>query len=187
MPKLVELAKPYIPLLPPSAIRYLSKILGSDTRVLEMGSGASTLWFASRGCNVTSLEHDAGWARYIGKLADQEGYDVDLRIVEKECFPRAVADCDGAFDLVFLDCWSKIRARCIQPAMAKVESSSWLLVDDTQWVSLSSAFALLDEWTSRDFFGVVNRNGDVISKQDVRMLYPRVKVEITRCTFWQKP
>ncbi|MBI1351734.1 MAG: class I SAM-dependent methyltransferase [Actinomycetales bacterium] len=37
-----------------------------DARVFEWGSGASTMWLASRAGSVTAVEHDAEWAHMVG-------------------------------------------------------------------------------------------------------------------------
>lgn len=37
--------------------------MGFTTKVFEFGSGNSTLYFLSKGCFVTSVEHDANWAK----------------------------------------------------------------------------------------------------------------------------
>jgi predicted O-methyltransferase YrrM len=188
MPKLVELQKPYRPLLPPSAIRFLGEIVQPDMRVFEFGAGESTLWFAEQECEITSVEHSIEWADYIRKLAQDDNLNIDLRIMEKEAFPESILGyANESFDLVFVDCYSRMRNLCVNRAMSKVKRNGWLLLDDTQWSMLSPSIRWMSEWRDRDFYGIVDRKHDRISKCDVSSLNPQAKVEITRCTFWQKP
>lgn len=44
------------------AVAYLAEALRPDQRMLELGSGYSTLWYAERVKEVVSLEDDPGWA-----------------------------------------------------------------------------------------------------------------------------
>jgi predicted O-methyltransferase YrrM len=44
------------------AIRQLERMVSPQWRVLEFGSGFSTLWWAQRVAEVVSVEHDPGWA-----------------------------------------------------------------------------------------------------------------------------
>jgi predicted O-methyltransferase YrrM len=189
MPKLVELQKPYRPLLPPSAIQFLGEIVQPDMRVFEFGAGESTLWFAEQECDITSVEHSIGWADYIRKLAQDDNLNIDLREQDRKKFPDSISYYeDESFDLVFVDCWSRIRNQCVKAAMSKVKVGGWLLLDDTQWAMLSPSVQWMFKWkNSRDFYGIVDRKADKITKCDVSGLYPQAKVEITRCTFWQKP
>ena len=187
MPELVKLREPYKPLLPPCANKFLSEIVGSGIRVLEFGSGASTLWFAQQGCEVVSVEHDRQWAAYLKKLMRGKGFNVDLVVTKKEKFPGVVSQWDDdSFDLVFVDCWSRIRNRCVEAARSKVRMDGWLLLDDTQWSLLRPSVKLLSTWDRWDFCGIVFREGRQIIKRNVEHLNPQAKVEVTRCTFWQR-
>jgi len=187
MPELVELREPYRPLLPPCANKFLSKIVGSGIRVLEFGSGASTLWFAQQGCEVVSVEHNRQWAAYLKKLMRGKGFNVDLVVTKKEQFPDVVSQWDDdSFDLVFVDCWSRIRNQCVDAAMWKMMVGGWLLLDDTQWSLLQLSIKRMSTRNSRDFYGIVVRDSKQIIKRNVEHLNPQAKVEVTRCTFWQR-
>jgi hypothetical protein len=51
------------------AIRFLQGIVRPDLRVLEYGTGNSTLWWAQRVQQVVSVEHDPAWAARVRKAA----------------------------------------------------------------------------------------------------------------------
>ena len=60
-----------LPWLTYDAINFLEKICNSDKRVFEWGSGGSTLFFAARCKDVTSIEHDTFWIKSLReKLED---------------------------------------------------------------------------------------------------------------------
>jgi predicted O-methyltransferase YrrM len=50
------------------AVAYLGRVLRPDQRLLELGSGYSTVWYAARVQEVVSLEDDAAWAEQAGSM-----------------------------------------------------------------------------------------------------------------------
>jgi len=50
-----------IPFLHPRVIAHLENLIKPDWRILEHGSGGSTLWFAERCKEVVAIEHDKKW------------------------------------------------------------------------------------------------------------------------------
>lgn len=63
-----------IPWITFSAIQFLKRILSSDMRVFEYGSGGSTLFFARRVSEVISVEHDDEWADKVHAKIAVEGF-----------------------------------------------------------------------------------------------------------------
>ncbi len=63
--KLYRRQNPDLPWFSPQAIEFLADyLLPSDTG-LEFGSGRSTLWFAQKVGQLTSVEHNADWAEKV--------------------------------------------------------------------------------------------------------------------------
>lgn len=54
-----------IPFLAPQVIQYLENLIQPDWRILEHGSGGSTLWFAERCKEVIAVENNAKWRNKI--------------------------------------------------------------------------------------------------------------------------
>lgn len=66
----------------PRAVSYLDGLLRADDVLLELGSGASTAWYASRVGRVVSLEPDARWAgRVIQELRAHPNAEVKVGAV----------------------------------------------------------------------------------------------------------
>jgi hypothetical protein len=61
------------------AIHELERLVAVGTRVLEFGSGGSTLFFASLGASVTSVENDGAWADATSAAAKERSLQIDLR------------------------------------------------------------------------------------------------------------
>lgn len=55
-----------------SAIDFLKDKLSSDLKILEWGSGSSSLWFAKNGCDVTSIEHNEEWANIVKGMKSEK-------------------------------------------------------------------------------------------------------------------
>src|SRR4051812_35576099 len=53
--------RPELPWIPSGARQALAALLCKQSRVLEFGSGMSTLWLARRAGYVHSIEHDSVW------------------------------------------------------------------------------------------------------------------------------
>ena len=58
---------PTVPWYTRDAFRFISRLDLHGKRVLEYGSGSSTLWYARRGALVTTVEDDPDW---ITRVAD---------------------------------------------------------------------------------------------------------------------
>lgn len=93
--------RPERPWISYDAQRVLAVHLGAQSRVLEFGSGMSTVWYARRAGHVVSFEHDRAWFDLIeGRLRGLG--NVEYVYVED---PKSyLADVvDTQFDLVMID------------------------------------------------------------------------------------
>lgn len=116
------------------AVDRLSRLIQSDWRVLEFGSGRSTLWFARRCQEVVSIETDETWFRAnredlsTNKLANVRLF---LRKPQESCrldeFPP------NYFDLVIVDGYD--RDACMRASIDKVKAGGYLFFDnsDVPW------------------------------------------------------
>ncbi|SEB28651.1 Methyltransferase domain-containing protein [Nocardioides exalbidus] len=114
-------------------------------RVFEWGSGASTMWLASRAGSVHSVEHHAGWASMIApRLPD----NVELRVVEPVAsdapvvgsakpghggldfadYVAAIDDVPGEFDLVVID--GRAREACLARAVDRLAPGGVIVFDN---------------------------------------------------------
>ncbi|WP_170391677.1 hypothetical protein [Ruegeria arenilitoris] len=92
----VDAAGEEIPWYAYSAIEYIDSYDLNGVRVLEYGSGHSSVFYAKRGAMVTAIEHSQGWYDEVSKtLARSAGFDIHLA-TEPETYTRRpeVADAD---------------------------------------------------------------------------------------------
>jgi hypothetical protein len=141
------------------AIEILDEYLLPGMSVFEYGSGGSTLFWATKGASVVSVEHDPSWYGVVRNRLTPSN-DVDYRLVEPEPgvlvaggepadplayasgdarytqynFKRYVAQIDDfpdtTFDLVSID--GRSRPSCIKHAVSKVKRNGLLVLDNAE-------------------------------------------------------
>ena len=141
-----------IPWMSYSIIEFLEQQLPSGVRVLEWGSGQSTIWWSGRASEVIAIEHDAGW---VGVVAPSVGPNVrvlfaDVRSAEYLTKPLEF----GAFDVVVVD--GRRRSECVGAAEGLVNESGIIIVDDAARPEYAAAIGRLVDngWTRLDFGGM---------------------------------
>ncbi|WP_019136654.1 class I SAM-dependent methyltransferase [Cellulomonas massiliensis] len=129
-----------------------------ETRVFEYGSGASSLWLARRATSVHSVEHDAGFARWMEPEFARHA-NLTVEVVEAEPsaapvvpsakegqggldFARYVATIDrvgGAFDLVVVD--GRAREACLARAVEHLAPGGLVVLDNSRRARYRAAVA----------------------------------------------
>ncbi len=127
--------------------RFLAARRGS-ARVLEWGSGASTVWLAKRAAAVVSLEHDTSWAACVHRLTAsmphvtlitepaQPGSDsaygsakAGWRGLDFRAYVERADTLAGQFDLIVID--GRCRARCLEHALGRLAPGGRILFDNS--------------------------------------------------------
>jgi len=154
---------PNRPWLTGSAIQELKKLIRPGMRVLEYGSGGSTIWFGLKGCKVLSAEHKwqwyaTTWQRILKhKLeevvclyfrAEEQGKSVYLGADHKyhHRYARAATIASAVLgeepELVLID--GRARLGCIVCAAA-IRPRPIIVLDDAQRERYASSVPLLTE------------------------------------------
>ncbi|MFT3865055.1 MAG: class I SAM-dependent methyltransferase [Solirubrobacterales bacterium] len=140
-------------------VRWLEGAIRSDWSILELGSGASSVWFASLGGRLLSLEHDPDW--YRSSKADIEAAGVtnaDLSLCPRQEFTKRLGELEGdSFELVVvdhLDGEGLDRARSVELVHSLVKPGGYLLLDDSDRPRYGGVDAVLSGWERRRFVGL---------------------------------
>jgi predicted O-methyltransferase YrrM len=142
-----------------TAVRFLASRIQSHWRVLELGAGRSTVWFAARAGDVLALEDDPRWQSEVSHAIAQQGLGncrVEYAQLE-EFVGRIRAFPDETFDLVVVDSnenGAVSRVDCARASISKVKLGGLLVFDDFDRHAYRSADALLHEWPRRQFTGI---------------------------------
>jgi predicted O-methyltransferase YrrM len=158
------------PWLSPASIEFLKNVLNKDVRFLEMGSGESTLFFASRVKKLHSIEHNEEWYQLIKtKLSQKNHKNVDY-ILHKPHFEELKRDIearhlrefdhesenyrsyyeqiniysDSIFDFILID--GRARVECCQRAKSKLKSGGTLILDNSERRQYKPIFEMLSDW-----------------------------------------
>jgi predicted O-methyltransferase YrrM len=122
--------RPELPWLGFRAIKHLARIINPDWRVLEFGSGMSTIWFARRCGFLVSTETNKLWYDAItSALAERSLKNVDYRLCEPH-EAHVVRDYeDSSFDFVLVD---GLRRDCsMMTALRKVKAGGYIYLDNS--------------------------------------------------------
>jgi len=150
---------PTEPWLARDAVSFLRTAIRADWDILEIGSGASTTWYARRARRVIAIESDPVWHRHVaGSLAGHPNATVEA--VAANDFPTRIArEPDESFDLVVVDgsedCLSPDEGRvgCVRAAAPKVRPGGILLLDNSDWPRYAPVDAILESWRCVRFRG----------------------------------
>jgi predicted O-methyltransferase YrrM len=145
------------PWLVPSATAELAHLVTSASHILELGSGGSTSWFATRAASVRSFEHDRDWHdRVEGELRAQRLRNAQLEVLEPSEFVDAIARLpDESMDIVLVDCAQIAdRVACAAAAARKVRPGGYLVFDDSDRREYQQVDEVLDNWSVKRFCGL---------------------------------
>ncbi|MDR3647055.1 MAG: class I SAM-dependent methyltransferase [Candidatus Babeliales bacterium] len=136
-----------MPWLTKDSIIFLTDFLEKrpNAKILEFGSGASTIWFSRQTKFLTSIEHDEEWYNKV-KLALKKYncHPVDYRLIEENYFIAPITFPNEYFDLVLID--GQTRMKCIKNSLPKLKAGGILMLDNAERHSYLKAYELLQEW-----------------------------------------
>jgi Methyltransferase domain len=120
--------RPVRPWISYRAVKVLDEKITPAWRVIEFGSGMSTLWFARRCGFLHSIEINPLWhERLSPRLKDAKHVRYELRTLEQYCDVSDYAD--ASVDLAFVDgAW---RSRCVENVLPKLRPGGFLYLDNT--------------------------------------------------------
>jgi predicted O-methyltransferase YrrM len=134
-------AHPADPWLVPAAIGLLATLLRPTDRGAEFGSGRSTLWFAARVAELTSVETSTRWHETVtSQLKDRDVSNVEYILVPEDQpkengdgpYARtALAFPDASLDFALVDGYYRdYSAKYIMP---KIKPGGILVIDNINW------------------------------------------------------
>ncbi len=150
---------PERPWIVPAAIGWLRRRIRRRWRVLELGGGRSTVWFARRAGDVLAFEDDPVWVGWARERITAQGLSgAEIRELPVERFVPELERLEGdRFDLVvvdFLESAEADRVDAVRAARPKVRPGGYLLLDDADRPVYAGAYELLRGWRERRFVGV---------------------------------
>jgi hypothetical protein len=142
------------PWWPVCAIPVIERLLTPQSRVLEFGSGSSSVWLARRAASVVSVEDDPAWHRRVTeRLATLGLQNATVRLAQGPAYYDLSWTGTDRFDLVVVD--GSYRWRCIEAALPRLRPGGALYFDNSDadkdlllypepWMSRVAASMLAD-------------------------------------------
>jgi predicted O-methyltransferase YrrM len=141
-----------VPWLTEGAIEFLESYLKEkpNAKILEFGSGASTVWLAAKCGLLISVDHSQKWHEIVKNEIHHSGKNkhVKLLLRERPYFTLANKFQDEYFDLVLID--GRDRVGCIQASIPKLKPGGILLLDNSERPRYTSGIKLMDSWKRFD-------------------------------------
>lgn len=137
------------------AMRFLETRL-AGRRMLEFGSGSSTIWYARHCAEVFSLENDRRWFAHVARDVEPVA-NASLRLMRSDNdFLSAAEAIGGSFSAVVIDCQPSaashpfvdsdtLRSACLEAAIRHATEDCLFIIDNTD------AFPALDAAIGRHF------------------------------------
>lgn len=121
----------YTPWMNYPFIAFLEEKLHKKLSVFEYGSGASSLFFAKRVQEVTSIEHDVQWYEQVKKMLKGVENVVLIHLELNDLYPYAIKTIgkDKRYDVVVVD--GRKRVRCAKVAYHYLSEKGVLILDDS--------------------------------------------------------
>ena len=122
------------PWLTPQAVRFLEGWLKPGDKMLEFGSGRSTIWFARRVNSLVSVEHDPLWYERVN--ASLKAQNLEHVIYLKKSIEGSPAEYtlvpgrfeDNSLDVILVD--GRLRDECINASLPKLKPGGLLVLDN---------------------------------------------------------
>jgi len=142
------------PWMAPAAVKHLGELLSAEDVVLELGSGASTAWYARRARRVVSLEPDLSWvARVRVALANHPNAEVRVGSVE-QLFAAAFLEVRPTVLIVDHSDEPRFsRTDAIRLALSDGALPRLIVLDDSDRTLYRPALDVLGGWSMSRFTG----------------------------------
>ena len=157
--------RPEEPWIAYSSIKFLKAFLCRDSRVLEFGSGMSTIWYAKNAGEVFSVENYKPWYEKITKIIERKNIkNINYIFTEDESEYSSFMSNDAkGFDLIMVD--GDFRSKCILSASKLLKPGGILYLDNSDKDSAPSGGDMrLAESSLRDF--ATSRNAEITEITD---------------------
>lgn len=142
-----------IPFLGSNLISFIKDRIRPGSRILEFGSGASTVWFAEMDAKVISFEHSDEWALNVLSRLKKKGLEKNVCLIYMPKYPSEMITVKGMFDMIFID--GRKRVQCIEKYHASVKLKGALVLDNSEVEKWKTGVDLMDSlgWKRIDFQG----------------------------------
>ena len=126
-------------------VEFLNTRLNPEQTVFEYGSGLSTIYFAERVKEITSVEHNKEWFDKTRLLIGERKNAAVVFFELNEDYPDAIrlSGAGKKYDIVVID--GKMRNNCIEKAVDFLTSQGVIILDDSDRIYYEPGFSFLKD------------------------------------------
>lgn len=136
------------------AIDYLDNIDFTGCRIFEYGSGASSLWWAKKAKQVTSVEMEKDWFDHVISMVPENV--VVVHCPDGSRYPGVINDFEDFYDVIVID--GAERYQCALHAVPKLTEHGVIILDNTDWYPNTAKTLREHGFTQIDFHGFAPLN-----------------------------
>ena len=146
-----------VPWLGYRAVKYLRQIIQPEWRIIEYGSGMSSLFFAKHGKDLVSIESDRQWFDHMRTLFSKKSItNIDYRFRDVCRYTSHSDLIENSFDLCIVD--GLVRDESAKQALKLVRPGGYIFMDnsDVQNSEYLTARNILQEAAIKDSVKIFN-------------------------------
>jgi hypothetical protein len=136
-------------------IQFIESRLNSTMNIFEYGCGNSTLWYAQKVNNVTSVEHDLTWASKISSRLPGNATVQYSSLSEIGKYSTSILLSDKRYHIIVID--GRDRNNCVIQSLKCLTEDGIIVFDNSQLPEYADSMALFIESGFRriDFYGML--------------------------------
>ncbi|NWG29547.1 MAG: class I SAM-dependent methyltransferase [Ignavibacteriaceae bacterium] len=136
------------------ANEFLSERLNKKMNVFEFGSGNSTLFFAARVNQITSVEHNKEWYEKILKNVIANSRTIFVKADNPNEYLSALTQVDQKYDIIIVD--GIYRNECLIESINYLTDGGIIILDDSERPEYSMGVnrILANQFKRIDFWGI---------------------------------
>lgn len=152
--------RPNLPWISYSAIKYLKGFLSNEKKVLEFGSGMSTIWYAKNAKFVYSVEDSGPWYKAVKKIIKKNNIEnIEYEFLSGDEYANYKNSSNEKYDLIMID--GKNRHECALNAITLINEDGIIYLDNSdKHADIADGDTKLAEMVLLDF--AENNNAKVI-------------------------
>jgi len=145
-------SRPAVPWISYRATRTIKGLARKDWKILECGSGMSTLWLSQHCEFLHSIESNPGWHEKVKSIIEEKGLkNIKYELRSPETYADFSSYEDGYFDFVLID--GLKRDACVRNIESKVKPGGYIYLDNTDQ----------EPQAEKDLLEVIKRRGGSLS------------------------
>ena len=146
------------PELLPIARLAMEGMIKRGDKVLEMGSGHSTVWLAILNADVVTVENDPLWHAAVAEWLADRHLNVTQILCDAETIRYAANEYpDEYFDVLFVDGEWYNRVEFMAENIQRLKPGGWVVFDDANWERFCEIYTILQGWQLTDVSGIHHR------------------------------